>query len=234
MEIDDEKIRNAVLSTEILRTPKQSLYTFGITTISYYLITQPVYSDPEAQANETVIREGKVIANRPRIVTPYYLSKLEGFGAEARKYFEALAAEFGASVAGIYYTYKNEPKEMNIVSDSLRSVVEKINAKIDERGDNLAAIIKGEDTLWDVSLLKFIFELTRRSVGDNINQMGQRGLLNMDSSGLPADARMRIEDMFQRVSRGESEPRELKDELDRWHVFEEYQDRFLALFGKMG
>ncbi len=232
MEIDDERIKNAVLNTEILRTPKQSLYTFGITTISYYLVTQPVYASPDTPVTETVVREGKVIAERPRIVTPYFLSHLEGFGAEARKYFEALAAEFGAGLAGIYYTYKNEPKEMNIISENLRAVVEKINAQIDERGDNLAAIIRGEDTLWDVSLLKFIFELTRRSVGDNVNQLGQRGLLHMDASGLPMDARLRIDEMFREVSRGEREPRELKDELDRWHVFEEYQDRFLALFKK--
>jgi hypothetical protein len=234
MDFDDERIKYAVLSTEILRTPKQSLYTFGTTTISYYLLTQPVYSDPDNQISETVVREGKVIAERPRIVTPYYLSHLEGFGAEARRYFASLAAEFGASVSGIYYTYKNEPREMNIISDSMRSVVEKINAKIDEKGDNLSAIIRGEDTLWDVSLLKFIFELTRRSLGDNVNQMGRRGLLNMDSSGLPLDARMRIEDMFRQVSRGECDPGTLKEELDRWHVFDEYQDRFLALFGKIG
>jgi hypothetical protein len=232
MEIDDERIKNAVLNTEILRIPKQSLFTFGITTISYYLVTQPAYVEQDVPVTETVVREGKVIAERPRIVTPYYLSHLEGFGAEARKYFESLAAEFGSGLAGIYYTYKNEPKEMNIISESLRAVVAKINAQIDERGDNLAAIIRGEDTLWDVSLLKFIFELTRRSVGDNVNQMGQRGLLNMDASGLPMDARLQIDEMFRQVSRGEREPRELKDELDRWHVFEEYQDRFLALFKK--
>ncbi len=64
--------------------------------------------------------------------------------------------------------------------------------------------------------------------------MGRRGLLNMDSSGLPLDARMRIEDMFRQVSRGECEPGTLKEELDRWRVFDEYQDRFLALFGKIG
>ncbi len=234
MELDDDRIRYAVLSTEILRAPKQTLYTFGTTTITYYLLTQPVYSDLNSQTNETVVREGKVIAERPRIVTPYYLSHLEGFGAEARKYFESLAVEFGTSVAGIYYTYKNEPHEMNIVSENMRSVIEKINAKIDEKGDNLSAIIRGEDTLWDVSLLKFIFNLTRRSLGDNVSEMGRRGLLNMDSSGLPLDARMKIEDMFRQVTRGECEPRELKDELDRWQVFNEYQDRFLALFGKTG
>ena len=135
-------------------------------------------------------------------------------------------------MAGVFYTYKNEPKDLNIVSDSLPAVVEKINTEIDRRGDTLSAIIRGVDTLWDVSLLKFIFELTRRSLGDNVQQMGRRGLLKMDPRGVPADARMRIEDMFRKVSQGEMEPRELKDELERWELFGEYEDRFFALFGK--
>jgi hypothetical protein len=86
--------------------------------------------------------------------------------------------------------------------------------------------------LWDVSLLKFIFDLTRRSVGDNVDQMGRRGLLNMDAGGIPADARMRIEELFRKVSSGEGEPHELKDELDRWELFREYEDRFFSLFKK--
>jgi hypothetical protein len=36
--------------------------------------------------------------------------------------------------------------------------------------------------------------------------------------------------MFSRLCRGEIRPDELKDELERWGLFEEYQDRFLALF----
>ena len=232
MEIDDERIKYAVLATEILRAPKQNLYTFGTTNISYFLVTQPIYSDSKEGDTETVVREGKVIAERPRIVTPYYLSRLEGFGTEARRYFESLLNEYGPNTAGVFYTYKNEPKDLNIVSDSLSSVIEKINAEIDQRGDTLSAIIRGVDTLWDVSLLKFIFELTRRSLGDNVQQMGRRGLLKMDPRGVPADAKMRIEDMFRKVSQGEMEPRELKDELERWELFEEYEDRFFALFGK--
>jgi hypothetical protein len=232
MEIDDERIKYAVLATEILRAPKQNLYTFGTTNISYFLVTQPIYSDSKEGDTETVVREGKVIAERPRIVTPYYLSRLEGFGTEARRYFESLLNEYGPNTAGVFYTYKNEPKDLNIVSDSLPSVIEKINAEIDQRGDTLSAIIRGVDTLWDVSLLKFIFELTRRSLGDNVQQMGRRGLLKMDPRGVPADAKMRIEDMFRKVSQGEMEPRELKDELERWELFEEYEDRFFALFGK--
>lgn len=232
MEIDDERIRYAVLGTEILRAPKQSLYTFGTTNITYFLVTQPSYAESKDEVGETVVREGKVVAERPRIVTPFYLSRLEGFGTEARRYFDSLMTEHGPNAAGVFYTYRNEPKDLNIISDSLPSVVDKINTEIDQRGDTLSAIIRGVDTLWDVSLLKFIFELTRQSVGDNVHQMGQRGLLNVDTRGIPADARVRIEDLFRRVSRGENEPRELKDELERWGLFSEYEDRFFALFGK--
>lgn len=225
----DERIRAAVLNTQIIRAPRQSLATFGVTNIYYYLVAEAAYNEL-INGNETVIREGRVIAERPRIVTPYYLSRVEGFSAEARKYFEMLMERYDPHSPGLYYAYRNEPKELNIVSDSLSAVVAKLNEEIDRKGDPLVSIIKGEDLLWDVSILKFIYELTERSVRENFFQLSQRGLLNIDASGVPADARIRIEGMFQLVERGEIEPADLKTELDRWGVFEEYQDRFFALF----
>ena len=231
METNDEEIRFAVLNTQILRSPKQTLSTFGTTNIYYYLVSEPAYTEI-VNSTETVIREGKVIAQRPRIVTPYYLSKLEGFSTEARKYFDMLLRSHEPHTPGLFYTYKNEPKELSIVSDNLSSVVDKLNTEIDKRGDPLTSIIKGEDALWDVSLLKFIYELTRGSIKDNVTEMGNLGLLNVDSSGVPADARLRIEGLFRQVEQGEMEPAELKAELDRWGVFEEYQDRFFTIFKK--
>ena len=232
MDVDDERIRQAVKHTEILRLPKRSLATFGTTNIYYYLVTEPAYSELWEGVIETVVREGRVIAERPRIVTPYYLSRLEGFSSDARKYFDMLIRAHGANVPGLFYTYKNEPKELTIVSDNLLSVVNKLNDEIDKRGDPLTSIIKGEDELWDVSLMKFIYEMTRSSLRDNVLQMGARGLLDIDSSGVPVDARLRIEELFRTVSRGEIDPSELKEELDRWDLFEEYEDRFFAIFRK--
>jgi hypothetical protein len=232
MDIDNERIRQAIRRTEILRAPKQSLATFGTTNIYYYLVTEPIYSELIKNVTETVVREGRVIAERPRIVTPYYLSRLEGFSSEARGYFEALLKAHGPDAPGLFYTYKNEPKELNIVSDNLLSVVDKLNAEINKRGDPLTSIIKGEDEFWDVSLMKFIYEMTRSSLGNNLWQMGSRGLLDIDAGGIPVDARVRIDELFRKVSSGESEPHELKAELDRWNLFEEYEDRFLAIFKK--
>jgi hypothetical protein len=232
MDINDERIKEAVRQTEILRPPKRSLATFGTTNIYYYLVTEPAYSELVKSSRETVIREGKVIAEKPRIVTPYYLSHLEGFSPDAKKYLDALIKTYGSHAPGLFYSYKNEPKELSIISDNLQAVVDKLNLDIDRSGNPLTSIIKGLDELWDVSLLKFIYELTRSSLPDNLLQLGSKGLLNIDSRGVPADARGRIEELFGLAYKGEIEPRQLKDELDRWGVFEEYEDRFFAIFRK--
>jgi hypothetical protein len=225
----EERIRIAVMNTQIVRAPKQSLATFGTTNVYYYLVAEAAINDL-TQSSETVIREGRVIAERPRIVTPYYLSRIQGFSPEAKKYFEMLLNSLESTSPGLFYAYRNEPKELNIVSENVPAVIAKLNTEIDQKGDPLTSIIKGEDLLWDVSILKFIYEITQRSVGDNVRQLNQRGLLNMDASGLPADARLRIEGLFNLVTKGELEPSDLKAEMDRWGVFEEYQDRFFNLF----
>jgi hypothetical protein len=225
----EERIRAAVINTKIIRLPRQNLATFGVTNIYYYLVAEATYNE-FINGSDTVIREGRVIAERPRIVTPYYLSRVQGFSPEAKKYFEMLMNGYEPHSPGLYYAYRNEPKELNVVSDKLPQVVDRLNSEIDKKNDPLISIIKGEDTLWDVSIMKFIYDVTERSVGSNVSQLAQRGLLRMDASGLPADARIRIEGLFELVQKGEIEPADLKNELDRWGIFEEYQDRFFNLF----
>jgi hypothetical protein len=80
--------------------------------------------------------------------------------------------------------------------------------------------------------MKFIYEITERSLRSNLVQMGARGLLDIDTQGVPMDARVRLEELFKKVGQGEAEPNTLKEELDRWNLFEEYEDRFLSLFRK--
>ena len=230
MDIDDERITYAARNTEILRLPQQTLATFGMTNIGYYLVTKPIYSEPAKDVTETVVREGRVIADRPRIVTPYYLSRLEGFSADAKKYFEMLIKTHGPNAPGLFYTYRNEPKGLTIVAENLGAVVERLNSEIDKRGDPLVTIIKGQDELWDVSLMRFIHEITQKSLQENLSQLRAKGLLDVDAGGVPMDARLRIEELFKKLSQGEIEPSVLKDELERWSLFEEYQDRFFSIF----
>ena len=218
----DEKIQYAIEHTEVVRAPMQSLATFGTTNINYYLVT-------ELAEWVNVVREGRVIASRPKIVTPSYLINLEGFSSQARKFIEMMA-ERHPHEPGIFYTYRNEPGEMNIVSEPVNAVVDKINHLIDDRRDPLTAIIKGVEALWDVSLLKFTYELTTSSVQANVAELEKRDLFRIDSAGVPRDARNRIEELLEKSKREPSLVPELAAELNKWGLFHEYQDRFLSLF----
>lgn len=232
METGDERVKYAAERTEILRPPKRALATFGTTNVYYYLLSEPAYSEIVGYVSETVIREGRVIAERPKIVTPYYLSNIQGFGEGARKYLEMLIRAYGPSTPGLLYAYRNEHKELNIVSENLPDIADKLNRQADLKGDPMVAIIKAADELWDVSLMKFIYELTRNSAEVNALQLGSRGLFDVDSAGIPAGARARIEELFDKIASGAGDPSELKTELDRWGVFPQYEDRFFRLFKK--
>jgi len=230
---EDERIAYAISNTFVLRQPKQTLSTFGTTNIHYYVLTKPVYSDllPKTDnADETVVREGRVITEKPKIITPSYLFSLEGFSEHARKYLELLAQQYGYNAPGIFYSYKNEPKDTSVVSSPMKTVIDRIKKEIDSNSDPLSAIIKGVDEMWDVSVMKFIYEVTESSVSHHVNEMGSRGYFDTDRRGVPRGARQRIEEMFSMVRSGELEPADLKIELDRWGLFAEYEDRFLSLF----
>jgi hypothetical protein len=132
----------------------------------------------------------------------------------------------------IFYTYKNEPGDMNIISETTEEIVEKINKRIEGSSNPLSAIIKGVEEMWDVSLLKFTYELTRRSVYDNVAEFEKGGLLNIDDAGIPKDARMYIEELFEKARDNISYAPKLASELKHWGLFAEYQDRFFSLFKK--
>jgi hypothetical protein len=223
METDD-RVRYALQNTELVRAPQQSLATFGSSVVDYYVVTELV-------GNASVVRDGKVIAERPRIVTPAYLVNVEGFSDQARRYIAMMARDHPHD-SGIFYRYKNEPKGMNVVSEPVKQVISKLSSQIEEERNPLSTIIRGVEELWDVSLLMFIYELTTKSVGTNVAEFNRRGFLDIDSGGVPQGARDYIEELFEQAGRNLARAPELVAELNRWGLFGEYQDRFFALFGR--
>ncbi len=217
-----DRIQYAVEHTELIRPPEQRLATFGTTTIYYYLIT-------EVAEGINAVREGNVFAERPRIVTPAYLVNVEGFSEQAREYIHMMAREHPHE-PGVFYRYKNEPNEMNVVSGSVNEVIGKLSAHIDKQRNPLSAIVKGVEELWDVSLITFMYHLTTSSLSANIADFHRMGRLEIDPYGVPKDARNHIEELFRQVGNNISRASELVVELNRWGLFQEYQDRFFALF----
>lgn len=229
MPLDPETIRQVAEQTQVLRPPRQSLATFGTTAIAYYLVTEPIYGELMGETRETVVRHGRVTAERPQIVTPFYLLSLFHGFEHGEEFAAHLMQSYGANSPGLMYSYRNQLEETSIVSDPLATVAQRLAEDLERQGQNLAAVIRGVDHLWDVSLMKFVFELTVSSLGRNVAELAHSGLWGMEG-GLPKAARARIEELFSGVARGQVNPTELKAELDRWGVFKEYEDRFLNLF----
>ena len=226
----DQRIAHALQLTHVLRRPKQHLATFGVTHLRYYLVSEPAYTDLVPGEEESVIREGKVVSQRPAIVTPAYMMNLEGFGQDARRYLESIVRRCGPNSPGLLYQYRNEPGNLDIVGGQVYAVARRIVDDLDERGVDSAAVILATDELWDVSLLKFIYEYTAASLASNVGEIQAMGLLDPDpKANVPRGVIQKIEELFQQVGEG-LDPKVLHQELTRWNLFDHYQDRFLNLF----
>ena len=240
----DEKIKYAIEHTKVLKPPQKLLATFGSTTIHYYILTEPMYLEFEGKKPEaeTVVREGKITWQKPKLLTPSYVLRAEGFSKEAREAFKILARE-DPDLAMMLYSlkFKKDSEKMDIVSNSLMAIAKKIAAEIEKKGDEFCTIIKGVDEFWDVSLSKFIQEMVVKSAyfsqlpdlrERSIIRIGEAGypVITKDMSGIPLVARSEIERLFKLFEKGELEPYKLKQELDRWGVFDQYQDRFFNFF----
>ena len=228
---DPKEWFKALEKTWIVRYPTQSLATFGVTNIRYHVVTEPIYSEMTPGRPEGVVRVGRVISERPSIITPYYASNLQGFSAEAYEYLRYLSETFGPNSPGILYQYRNESEKMDIVSGEPREIAHKISDDLNQRSENLAVGMVGVDELWDVALLKFMYEFSASSANQNVAEFRSRGLLDLNQAagGLPAAAVQSIERVFAEVERG-GDADDLKRELDRWGAFPFYEDRFLNLF----
>ena len=230
MDEADRRIAKAIQLTQVVRPPRRHLATFGVTNLRYYLVTEPSYGDLVSGEEESVIREGLVVSQRPAIVTPTYMLNLEGFGEHASSYMESLVRRFGPHTPGLLYQYRNEPAGLSIVSGRVPIVAQRLADDLDKRGVDAAGVILGIDDLWDVSLLKFIYEFTAASMASNVGEIQAMGLLDPEPDlGVPRGVIQRIEELFQQVETG-LDPKLLQQELTRWDLFNYYQDRFLSLF----
>ena len=222
------------MNTVVVRMPKQTLATFGTTVVTYNMVTRPLYQalDTDKRTDEAVLRRGKVKAERPQIVTPQFLARTVGFGAEAQEFMRELIRRGQADDAGILYTYSNEPLQIEIISSRPEEVAERISRRIDAESQPLEAVILGVDELWDVSLMKFIFDLTNSSGPKNAADFIRSGRMKIEN-GVPNDARLRIKESLRQVQNGNLDPAILHNELEAWQLFDEYQDLFFrALKGR--
>ncbi|OGR82822.1 MAG: hypothetical protein A2902_06465 [Elusimicrobia bacterium RIFCSPLOWO2_01_FULL_64_13] len=211
-------------ATVILKRPNRRLATFGQTKISYFFL-----SEPAGMKDRTRMRDGLVVAENPRILTPdFFKKRFEGFGKESKMFSEWLASRYGEAFLGIEYRFRNEPKSSRIEHSSLKALAREIEKRAAADEFQRAAILQGPDAAWQISLMKFIVDECMSSFADNLRELDEHGFFDTPEKA-ERQERKEIEGLFSRAARDRSVVPILGRKLRRYGLFKDYEDRFFKL-----
>ncbi|MEM9443717.1 MAG: hypothetical protein AAGA18_00060 [Verrucomicrobiota bacterium] len=165
----------ALENTEMLLEPERRLETFGTSILNYYLVTEEMDN-----INHSNVRQGKIVAEKPDIITPEKMSKLllEGFGQEGEAFVDALGPKL-RKLAVLQYGFNLSKKDLKFyqLHEPIQEVCEKVCTEVKSKNDPLSVVMKGVDDAWEVSLLKFMVEMVASSGQSNFKDLKDLGFI---------------------------------------------------------
>jgi hypothetical protein len=173
--VNKENFDYAIENTQVILAPEQKIATFGSTSFHFYLISELM-----DRVNEVRVRDGKIHADRPQILTPEYFSRLllEGFGEKAQRYVDQLRENArNAAVLRYGFQFRKTDVTERMFHDPIEAVVARTKSQVEDLEEPLSAVIQGVDDAWEVCLLKFTIDMIERSAGGNIGDFRKRGLI---------------------------------------------------------
>ena len=164
----------AAKSARFLVEPSHRLATFGNTLVNYHLV-----SELDDHPGKVRVREGRLEAHQPLVIAPHFSeTEFEGFGDEARAYFEFLKEnEEHLRVLRYGYSLKSDNFSEQIVTDRLAAVTERVKAEVLASNDKFAAVVQCVDDPWDVALVELWSREVNRSARGNIDELQKCGKL---------------------------------------------------------
>ena len=169
-----DDISYAMETTRVLHEPDRRIDTFGTTNFEFNLLTESMDT-----VNEVRIREGRIQAERPRILRPEGYEDLlfEGFGEQASAFADWFRENGDITFLKYGFNFIQRDLSESTVHDGIEIVAERVLEDIRATGNPSRAVIVGVDDTWEISLLKFTFEMIEKSQEINVFDFKRRGLL---------------------------------------------------------
>ncbi len=170
--MDSRKAFQEILKkTAVVEMPKHRISTFGHTRIKYFFI-----SEVPALPDRSRVREGLVIAESPKIITPELLrDRFEGFGDDSEEFDRWMSEQYGQSFRGLQYKFRNEFHSAKVEYLPLAALRDNIRKTLVTEELQRSALIQGPDASWQVSLMKFVVDECMRSFSENIRNLDEHG-----------------------------------------------------------
>ena len=173
--MNKENFDYAIENTRVIVAPEQKIATFGSTSFRFYLVSELL-----DRVNEVRVRDGRIHADRPQILTPDNFARLllEGFGEKAEQYIDQLR-ERGRDFAVLRYGFQFRKTDVveRMFRDPIDAVIARTKSQVEGEREPLSAVIQGVDDAWEVCLLKFTIDMIERSSGGNLGDFRKRGLI---------------------------------------------------------
>ncbi|MFQ3577958.1 MAG: hypothetical protein SNJ52_02970 [Verrucomicrobiia bacterium] len=165
----------ALESTKVVLSPMQRIETFGITHFDFVLVSELMDT-----VDQVRIRDGRIDAERPTLITPDSIHRLllEGFGDKAEQFAQFFS---GQSEAMALLRYGFQIKKSNVhetlLHEPVGHVVARLEGQLLDSQRPLVALIHGVDDAWEVCLLKFTLDLILKSASGNLDDFRRKGLI---------------------------------------------------------
>jgi hypothetical protein len=173
MMYSEDDLQYALENTRVILSPERRIETFGATSFHFFLVTELM-----DRVNQVRVRDGRIHADRPQILTGENFAKLtlDGFGEKARKFADMLQARNAALLKYGFQIRKDDLAE-SLVHDSLEAVLNRVANQVPDAIRGNSAVIQGVDEGWEICLLKFTVDMIQQSAGRNIQDFRRKGLL---------------------------------------------------------
>lgn len=168
----ERRFREAWSAVEIVRPVEYSLFTFGESVLSYYLVC----GQRDAPASVSVTR-GEVRVKRPMIITRGSARpELQNFFDDPE---QEGVAEFLLARAAQFSNLRliNESGTRQLVQEGMDAAVAKLNRQLDDEEEDRVAILTAPPKLGGVAVLRYATERVLQSAPDNIQELRERGFL---------------------------------------------------------
>lgn len=173
-ELSFDDISYAMETTVVAHEPDRLIDTFGTTNFEFQLLTEPM-----DEVGKVRVREGRMEAERPKILRPEGYDDLmfEGFGEQAEVFSEWFRQNGNMNFFKYGFNFAKRNFTESVVHESVEAVRDRILDDIRISGNPSRALILGVDDTWEISLLRFTIEMVGRSVNVNAFDFKRRGML---------------------------------------------------------
>ena len=167
-----EMFQAALETTDIIKERKYSLFTFGITKLPYFFVGRSEF-DP----HDTVIREGRVVVEKPHIIVPGNNPMFEGFEFDEDMPVDEGDIKYILMSRRIQLPslrYINSEQSMDVENIAVDEKVSQLCNRLDSGSDTITAVIRGESRFFPLPLIIYVGKMILRSTGDNLTELFEK------------------------------------------------------------